>query len=225
MPALPDYPNVLRVRLGFTKGAAVDIGTSLHFLYTGTAPTDATCVTLATDILGYAATQFVDLMDGDTSLINCTVTDLTSPTAGYGEHASTTAGTRGGGILGANDCVVVSYGILRRYRGGKPRSYWPFGSETDILDPQDWDSTLLTDVETKLGNFFADINVVLIVDGCAVGATCSVSYYEGFTAVENPITGRWRNVPKVRAAAIAPDTIAGLVVKQRIGSQRRRLGR
>ena len=225
MPPLPDYANVLRVRLGWTIGDDATAGTTLHFKWSGTAPTNAACATIASDIFTAAASNLVDLCGSDRVLTSVTVQDLTSPTAGVGEHTGSEAGTDTGDPLPASACCVVTYGISRRYRGGKPRSYWPFGTATSLADSQHYGTGFATSVDGGLGSFFAAINGAITVDGCTVGATCSVSYYEGFTAVQNPITGRWRNVPNVRSAAIAPDTIAGLFVQTRIGSQRRRLGK
>ena len=223
MPPLPAYANVLKVRLRWSVGADVSVSTTFHFAWSGTAPTDADCVTMATDIYGFAVTHLIPACGTETYLTGCDVTDLTSATAGYGEHLASTEGTQGGNVLPANACALVNFGILRRYRGGKPRVYLPFGTYSDVLTPQTWQPTSITSWETLLGEWFADINGVLSVGGCLVGSTVSISYYEGFTAVTNPITGRTRDVPKVRAVAIAPDVIAGLSINPKIASQRRRL--
>ncbi|MGH9123011.1 MAG: hypothetical protein ACRDYC_13890, partial [Acidimicrobiales bacterium] len=57
------------------------------------------------------------------------------------------------------------------------------------------------------------------------GSLSSISYYKGFTSVLNPVTGRTRDVPKVRAGADLPvpiDTVTALIVNPKPGSQRRR---
>jgi len=55
-----------------------------------------------------------------------------------------------------------------------------------------------------------------------ITAWVSISQYAGFTAVQNVITGRWRNVPKPRTVAIAPDNINTFHLDLKPASQRRR---
>jgi hypothetical protein len=49
----------------------------------------------------------------------------------------------------------------------------------------------------------------------------NVSYYNGFTVVTNPTTGRARNVPTLRGTPVV-DTVTGIVARVQVGSQRRR---
>jgi hypothetical protein len=160
-------------------------------------------------------------MSDSVSLLGIKIVDLTSDTASEGEFLTTHAGTRGSAFLGAGTAALVNMPISRRYRGGKPRSYWPFGVQGDLQTPNTWNSSFLTAVLGGLETYLGGIEG--IVEGSTtLGTLVSISYYHGFTAVENPITGRTRDVPLVRTAAITPDVVTGLVPSTKVASQRRR---
>lgn len=222
MPALPDYPNVLKVEVLWTVGADVDVSSRTHFTYSGTAPSSTTCAAIALAIYNLTVTDLVPLIANENAFRGISVTDLTSPTSGYGEYLEPTPGTRGSGdSLPAEVCALWNMQMLRRYRGGKPRVYWPFGIGSDILSPSAWESSSVTAFEVGLNNWFAAIQEI-VSSGTTLVALCSVSYYEGFTTVLNPITGRTRDVPKVRSVAIAPDIITDVFINPKPGAQRRR---
>lgn len=221
MPALPDYPNVLKIETQFSVGADALVQSRMHFAYTGTAPTSATCATIATDIYGEAVTDLLPLLAEENDLTGVTVTDLTTPSSGFGEHIASNAGTRGSFPLPAEVAVLMNIAIGRRYRGGKPRVYWPFGINTDVLTPSAWSTAALADFLSGIATYI-DFIIALSVSGTAFGSLVNISYYEGFTSVTNPITGRTRDVPKVRSVAIAPDVFTGISINPKPGSQRRR---
>jgi hypothetical protein len=64
------------------------------------------------------------------------------------------------------------------------------------------------------------------VIGSTAGSTTitehvNVSYYSGFTAVENPITHRWKNVSNPRSTPVV-DNIQSWAIAGHVASQRRR---
>ena len=221
MPALVDQPNVLAVRLHWAASLDTNIQSKLHFKWSGTAPSNATCSTLASDIRAFAVTRFQGLIDSDHTIGEVDVTDLTSAIAGNGAATGSTAGSRAGAFLPAGVAVLTSYKIGRRYRGGKPRTYWPFGVGGDMQNNSTWQTTFMDAVRTAVNGFVADTSG-LTVAGCSVGAHCNVSYYEGFVSSQNPVTLRWRNIPLPRTVAIAPDDITAISVDTKPASQRRR---
>src|ERR1700688_4306783 len=101
MPALIPQPNVLKVRMLWANSADVDIGTSLFFTYSGTAPSNATCGTLAADFEAFGVSDLLGLVSTDVTLTGVEVTDLTSPTAGQGSVGVHHSGSRGSGVLPA----------------------------------------------------------------------------------------------------------------------------
>jgi hypothetical protein len=222
MPQLPNQPQVLRYDAVWSIGTDTDIKTRLFFTYSGPAPTSAVADSFAQTAAQEAAIQAPQYMPSTHLFDRVDVQDLTSPTSASGTYAQQAAGIRTGTQLGAGACVLVNHAIARRYRGGKPRSYWPFGVGEDLASPQTWSSAFLTQVRAFI-NAYAGAIEGSSSGGTAISQWVNVSYYEGFTSVVNPVTGRTRDVPKVRATAIPPDQITGFTVNTRVGSQRRRI--
>lgn len=160
------------------------------------------------------------LWEPGTLLTGVKVTDLSSSSGGVGEHSQSTAGTGNVASLPGGTSVLVNYLINRRYRGGKPRSYFPWGSETEMATRQSWVGTFITDCTSALTTYFAAV-IGLVVGGTTLTSHVNVSYYEGFTVVTNPVTGRSRNVPKLRTTPVVDD-ILSWSVSAKPGSQRRR---
>ncbi len=213
-------PGVIRVALIGKFGGDSDVVTRHYIHYSGTAPTAAQLNTFATSVATAWATNVKALAETSYTLLSVACEDLTSSTAAVGSALSGVAGTNAGGNLPAEACVVVSYSIARRYRGGHPRGYWAIGAQSNITASLEWDPTWLGTVTTDLNAYFA----ALIAAGWAAAGTLTqvnVSFYSGFTPVRNPITGRYRNVPNLRGAPVV-DTITALTPRARVGSQRRR---
>jgi hypothetical protein len=221
MPPLVPQPGVLKITTRFNIGEDLDVGTRWFFSYTGTPWTDAQAVTASASILASFVTRLIAVLGTDNKVVGVTVEDLSTPTSAFGETFATTVGTRGGTPLPAGSCCLVNHTILRRYRGGKPRTYWPLLNADDLLDPQTWKGTSINDVNVGLTLYFDDIRA-LAVGAVVITNLVNVSYYHGFTPVLNPITGRTRDVPTPRAVAIAPDVVQSFVCNPRVGSQRRR---
>ena len=219
MPALPTVPNVLRVDWLWSDASDVNVQTRHFFRYSGPAPTSAQCVSFAADIYGLMAAMAGQWGAG-TELIGCKVEDLSSHTGGVGEHAQVTNGTRTGGILSAGTAVLTNYIVGRRYRGGKPRSYWPMFTSTDLSGRQTWNGTAETNLDSDLSTFFAGV-IGLTQGSTTITGHVNVSYYSGFTVVTNPVTGRARNVPTLRGTPLVDD-ILSYATSGRPSSQRRR---
>jgi hypothetical protein len=221
MPALPDHPAVLRIDWLLYVASDLSARCRSHLTYTGTAPTNAVCVAYATALRTLWVAEILPYTSTDNGILGVKVTDLTSPTAGVGEFLSTTGGGDANAANAAEVCVLVNEPIARRYRGGKPRLYIPAGTSADLVNPQLWSNTFISNFQASLDALYADMKA-LSISGTIAADVVSVSDYLGFTAVTNPITGRTRDVPKVRAVAIAPDIISALDMNPKPGSQRRR---
>lgn len=221
MPALPPVANTLKIKIGWTIGSDINAVTILHARYSGGPPSATDAVNLATSIHGFVAARFRPLVGVHNDLASVEVTDLSSSSGAQGIFNTTLAGTRAGGDLGAATAALTSWIILRRYRGGKPRSYWPFGVTTDLTSPTQWTGAFTTAMQTAVQLFYNDM-LTATSGTTAITALVNVSYYSGFTAVQNVITGRWRNVPKVRTGAIPTDILVSFTSPTKLASQRRR---
>lgn len=206
MPALPDVANVLKVRWHFTipteGGPVAHVGQ--HYRWTGSAPDATACAAIADDAMTQANTHLKENLHSIWRFESVDVTDLTSATAatGVSTHA-TIAGTNSGDALPVDTCTEVTYHLNRRYRGGHPKEFWPFGTQADMSNELEWTSGYLTQVNTDLAAFYSAF-IGSTSGGCTVGARCNVSYYSGFT-VHTGTTGRARNVPTTRSTPLVDD--------------------
>jgi hypothetical protein len=221
MPAMPPVPGVIRCQVDFLVGSDAAAMTRFHVTYLGGPPSAADMAAFASDLSVSCASDLPGIMHPDTSYESVTLVDLSSSTGSVGFVAAPTVGVRTGGPLPAGAAVLANYSIARRYRGGKPRGYWPLGTDTDLLTRQTWQSASISDFTGGIGN------IVNGLDGLSNGSTtiivpASVSFYSGFTSVLNIITGRTRDVPKLRTGGPVTDIIFGLSVNSHVSSQRRR---
>lgn len=221
MPPLPVVPNVVRVTHTFILGTDLTATTRFHWNYTGTPPDNAACGVFATSLRGLAAAHLASVISAENTLSAISVQDLSSSSGGFGEDTSGVAGTRSGGTLTAGTAVLLSGPIARRYRGGKPRTYWPFGTADDLLSANQWSTSAQSDFINALSAYEADFDGQSS-GGCTIGQLVSVSYYEGFTSVLNPITGRTKDVAKLRVGGPVVDILTSIAVNPRPASQRRR---
>lgn len=220
MPALPNVPNVIRNVLKFTTGEDLKAAIRFFLAYTGSAPTNAELATFAAGIGTAFAAQLLGLGSDSTGLQTVTSTDLTSSTSGEGAASPEVVCTRGATINTSDACLLEGLHVNRRYRGGHPRIYWPFGVQGDLQDGQTWTSDFLSECITALDDFYSAV-LALTWSGGSITNRVNVSYYSGFT-VHDGITGRARNVSTPRGSAIV-DIVPESFVRTGIASQRRRL--
>lgn len=224
MPALPSLPNTLRLIFPFVWADGGPIGHVRQFWkYTGTPPSASDAVALANDAMTLAATYLAGGPIPAIQFAAARVTDMASPTgADQVSTHSNISGTNGGAALPQDTCTMAYYLNPRRYRGGHPREYWPFGSEANLADELHWDSSWVTAMFTDISNFLNGFEGSSS-GGTTVGARVMVSYYEGFT-VHMGTTGRARNVATPRSSPLI-DEIDFQGVKPFIAVQRRRRGK
>jgi hypothetical protein len=220
VPPYPAAAKCIRVALKHTFGVDADVLTRFFIQYAGSPPSVTELSTWNTVIAGAWNSDLAALAPNDCTLVEVESIDLSSDVASVDTTTVSHSGTRGDTPLSAATCLVSSYTILRRYRGGHPRGYWPFGVEADLADPQDWTTTFLTACSGGLEAFFSALLLAPWSGGGPL-VQANVSYYAGFTVITSPTTGRARNVPTLRGAPTI-DLVTGIVPRQRVGSQRRR---
>lgn len=220
MPALPSVPNVIKTEFVHNLVADTSVTNKLYWRYSGGPPSagdlDSLCTTLRT---AYAA-HLDGLLNTAFSLSEIIATDLNLPTGAVGTETSATDGGRSGVTLPISACLVINYQISRRYRGGKPRNYWPFGVAGDVANEQQWASAFLSSVNS---NFGALLSAPI---GETYGTTTienqvNVSYYEGFTNYTG--SGGRAKVRANQRSSPQVDNVTGWTPNAIVGSQRRRL--
>lgn len=222
MPPLPAVPKVLQLAVQTKVDNASDININrVHYQYTGTAPTPSQLTSFATTVLTAWGSAFAPSMIADKTFVGLVAIDLSSPTSATAEVTASIAGTRAGTRVPSDAAFVLSSTVGRRYRGGHPRVYLPFGVAGDLDTERAWESSFVTAVVT------ANAGLVTAIEGAgwAGAGTLSpvnVSYYAGFHLVTYP-SGRSRDVPTLRVGGPLVDAITGYVGRTQVGSQRRRL--
>jgi hypothetical protein len=194
----------------------------LHFKYTGSAPTNTDCNNIAASLHAAVAAGPILSTVSSTILTSTRVIDLSDPAAGAGVHAQSIPGTAGADELPAAACVLINFLVQRRYRGGKPRVYWPMGQQTDLGDAQKWTPAAVTNFQNHFNTYITQALAVAWAGG-SIASNVSVSYYEG---VNPPITlpsGRVKQSSKLRTGPPLVDAVIGAPVNSRIGTQRRRI--
>lgn len=220
MPALPNIPQTLRISCSGTVDGIDAWLSRFHVLYAGTAPTDAQATTFATAVATAWNAQVASVVATTDALTGVEVTDLSSPIAAQGFWVGSHAGGVTGTTLPGDTALLASYEITRRYRGGHPRGYWRAGVAANLADSGHWSGAFVTAAQSAMTAFFTAVSGAGW-SGAGAITHCSVSYYKGFEVIINPVTGRARNVPKVKSAPDV-DVVVGVVVRPAVGSQRRR---
>lgn len=224
MTPLPPVPNCLSITYKFTYGQDIDVISRIHATY-------APATILQADINAYAQAQatqasatWASVMHSSVTLTLVTVVDLNSATGLTGTSTSTVPGTATGAELTASTCVLANMHVARRYRGGKPRMYLPWGVAANLQDPQHWLPAALTNFNAALQNL---LNRVVTAQGSIAGLSlANVSYYQGSTAKivgDDPKYQRGKTIPTRRPGGPQVDVIGSATVNARPGTQRRRL--
>lgn len=220
MPAMKDVANTLRLDIGFTLNG-VPSGTRMFFTYDNTAaPTTSFCNAVNASAKSVLASTFKPLWHTSTSVVMIKTTDLSSHTAAYAQDNSTTPGSAAGSAAPANAAVQINYLINNRYRGGKPRGFWPGGLVTQFQDAQHWQSSFVTSYQTAINNLI--VAVIATVGPPTITGQCAVHYFKGHVANPNPTTWSAVNVPAPLAIPTTDRVVTPLVMSL-IGSQRGRL--
>ena len=222
MPTKPPTPSgVIKINLVHGLGTDLHIGTALFWSYTGSAPSAANLNTLAGSVGSAWASDLASLLSNAGLLESVQCTDLASASGATGQSLTTHAGTRAGNPPTMAACAQINFSVARRYRGGKPKAFFPFGITTDMGTQFSWNSTFITAVNSGYASFQTAVNG-LTAGPATLVAQQNVSYFSGSTS--NPNSSKWgrRNIPAMRGTPLVePITAAGCRVK--LGSQRRRI--
>jgi len=206
MPALPNVPNVVRVRLKGQNSGQV-YNNVIYLQYTPPAPTTADLTTLANTIATAWTTNLASLQHGGVSLLGQDLADLTAPTAASISTTHSIPGTRPGTPLLTSAALVVSWQINVRYRGGHPRTYFPWGVVADTTGARLWAAAFVTSALAGARAFRTALNAM--TTGTTTYKLVCVSYRRNNLLLPSPV------VYSINDAA----------VHGRVDTQRHRLGK
>jgi hypothetical protein len=210
------------VQLKHTLGADLDLLSRFYLSYSGSAPTAAELNSFCTSLAAAWVSDFKPMCTASCILVEIIAEDLSSSSGASGTWSGSDAGDRGGTTPTASVSALMNFTIARRYRGGKPRVYLPFGNTGDIASPQSWGGSFVTAMNTAWASFITAA-VAAVWTGGGTLAQVNVSYYEGFEPFKGP-SGRYRNIPTLRGTPVV-DVVSSVVCNSKIASQRRRLGK
>jgi hypothetical protein len=221
VPALPVVPNVVEVRYIFSDAAGQTFGCRQFLKYSAGPPTATTLITLAQNVTTHYVSALLGYQSNEVALEEVIATDLASAAGARGSYSANNDGGNSNKIPSLGTCTVIDFEINRRYRGGKPRIYLPIGTIDQCTTSTTWQASYVSAINAAWSTFQAAV-LADTYTGFALEDNVNVSYYEGFTLVTNPITGRGKNVAKIRSAPLV-DNIVGHTTRTILGSQRRRL--
>lgn len=203
----------------YTHDTGLKGGSRFYLKYSGSAPSGANCVSIATAVRLNWYNDMRGLLNADWTLTETDVLDIATHSGFSGTYASSDAGDASGTACAAQIAQNVEFGISRRYRGGKPRMYLPPSVTSNQLNDVQWTSTWTSTLGATVAAFMSD-NEAISVGSVGTLTHVNVSYYQGFQNIENT-SGRMRAAPTYRTTAVV-DTVTGYFGKQELSSQRRR---
>jgi hypothetical protein len=221
MPPLAPVPGVLRIQLKQSYQSDLDVLSRYYMAFSGASPTVAGLTAMATTLSTNWGTVWAGYAGVEVFLNEVIVTDLTSATSAQGLYTANVEGTRTGGPLAAATASMMNFTVARRYRGGKPRVYLPYGTATDLATASAWTSGFVTGMNSSWTTWITD-TIAAAPSGTTISGQVNVSYFAGFTNVAYGSPTKYRRVPTPRVGGPLVDIVTGHALNTRPASQRRR---
>ena len=201
-------PFTIRSEVHWTIGENANAMDRIHWLYQNGPPSPGDLNSFATALRGQISNNFIPLVGAGVHLTNVRAIDIAASTGQEGLATGDTLGERPGAVLTAITCVLVSGRITRRYRGGRPRIYFPAGVQTDLSNSSVWDPAIVTAVQNA---WQAVLNAIQ-------GQTFGSFTINNWANVARTVDKIVQNPRKV-------EPVVSFTVKNIPGTQRRRYGR
>lgn len=223
MPApLPTPTGVIRFTCKHSLATTQLYGVQFDVGYTGGPPVTSTLSALASLVRASYNSSLAALLPSAWSLQEVTAQDLANPSTVEGIDTTVINGARSGTSALDSKSAVLIYFPDRRYRGSRPKGFWPWGVDSDLGSGKTWATAFKTEVDGDWSAFIGG------VEGHSAGGTTltshvCVSYISGpYRVVTSPTTGRGRNVGTVRDPPLVM-AVLSTALSTKVGTQRRRL--
>lgn len=213
-------PGGLKISFQFQYGLDTTCFSHMTFKYSSGPPTPTQIQQVADSAHAGWVTNVKPVHHSSVALTNIVATDLSDPSTPQGLWAGSEVGTATGGVLPASTCVLINMKLARRYRGGHPRMYWPWGTDADLQGPQTWLPASITKFQTA----FSGLSNKIASDSTwssPLLANASISYYHQSTWHGDDQTGHYQ-VPTPRVPPLL-EVATGFSYPVTLGSQRRRI--
>jgi hypothetical protein len=218
-PAAP-VPGVLATRIAWSGVGPEQPKNTLYWSYSSGPAQAADLVAFANAVGSAFHTAFQSFININVTMSGVLAIDLSSSSGQEGQGTTGSAGADSGAQLPAEVCAVINYRILRHYRGGHPRGYWPFGSIGNLADSAHWATTWVTALATAFAGFVTAVEA-LSEATIASPKHVAISRYAGSTWSSGP---PYKRIPTPRSSPLV-EAVAGYSVSSTLGSQRKRYGR
>jgi hypothetical protein len=224
MPIIPNppVPNALKFVVEGKATGGMLWTNIFHWAYTGAPPSEADCASLAQNFYTAFAVNMVPLMPVPTTIEKCECIDLSSSSAASGEYVISTPGTSSADKLPANVAVLVSKTIVRRYRGGRPRTYLYVGGDANLQDESHWNPTMVANTKTAYDTMVTSL-IGIVVGGTTLQQEICIAYFGHSGPIGSP--DYYPGTLKRLVPIVSDIPIDGYTVEAQIASQRGRIGR
>jgi hypothetical protein len=209
MPALRFAPGVIRVVQQGSYGG-VNCANVFHVTSNGSLVYSLNDVQAAANGVRAAyVAQFQSFMSTQATIGNCVAQDLSSDVGAFAVATGATAGTDAATPGPANIALCLSWKTARHFRGGHARTYL-FGLTTNgPLNPNTFNTTIVSNASTKGLAFLNAVNAINYPDAAGHAVIGMLSRVQNKVVLATPVLYPWTSV----------------TVDNRIDTQRRRLGR
>lgn len=182
MPPMPSVEGVIKLEVMGNISGNTQFANVFHLGQSGGPWTSGEMYDVYVGFAAHLADVYANNAGTAVTVTEVKMTDLTSDTGAVLVEDVDWVGTRSGISAQASACVLTSWAIPRRYRGGHPRTYWPLGDAALQATPQSWDEAFIAACNTDIENF-----VISTTSVSAEAALGCVSYYSGGVLRETPL--------------------------------------
>jgi hypothetical protein len=220
MPALPNVPLTIRIKLIGNDGADANVQNAWYFTYTGTA-----AATDLNTLMGIVVSSWSANIAPNTSnafhLTGVEITDLNSKTGAKVFETVSVAGTVVSTELSSGAAVVVRGAEGDRYRGGHRRVYLSGRTTSELQDPNTWTVAFQTAIASGVQAF---VNQIISAAPAALGALKDVVVHRYGASANAPVKMDGYTVKLKSVPLTTPIThpISGYSTNPQVASQRRR---
>lgn len=205
--------------MNFAPSTDADVRTRFDMAYGGGPPSTAGLVSIAAEVNSAFGTHLAAMLSSSDALTETECVDLANPGTPAGVSPGPVDGSRSGTQVPLGVTALVNFTPARRYRGGKPKIFAPFGTDADVNNPDSWTSTFTAAMDAAWAAFIGEL-VGVTVGGVTLGSQVYVSYFSGKEDNPNP-NSRLRFTPTPRVTPVIYDIVSH-ATSQIFGSQRRR---
>ena len=207
MPNLPDAAGAIKIIISGNTNNQPWVNT-LHYGGMSGIPTTADLDALAASVSSAWATNIAPILPNNVTKTGVQAIDIARRDGATGYSTAQDSGVlTSSAVLPVNVAVCVSEHVQYRWRGGHPRFYLPPPAYSSIQNGNQLTEVALGNANTAVNGFFTQLNTVTVAS--ASPKISCVRFYN-----ENALLA----VPMVLP-------VTRFTVKQRLDSQRRRLGK